>query len=118
MSTKAEALKQARAARAQIRKVAPKLARALKIDVWQNCGWHWCLAAKDFGLWPGGLGKFWILAGPNSEGHAGRPRWGLEDNPQAAFVHVKVLLKAVLRLAEQETAELQAAVDRMRALLA
>jgi len=110
--SKKSATADAKAALANIRARSPRIAAGLKIDVWENLGWNWCLRGSDFQLYDHGKRGFAILASPGGAG--GRFAWMVDIHSESAAK----LLHLTLDNARAEVAKLQGAIDRMAALVA
>ena len=92
--------------------------KGVKLDVFENLGWHWTLRHKHFGLSAPYARRneetsFMLLMSPNGHG-VGRCAWtgSNSHNPNPLS-----LLRNTLAIAKAEIAELQACVDDVEALL-
>jgi len=86
----------------------------VKLDVWENMGWHWALRHRDFGLYPleDRSRRFHCLMAPDGRG-VGRPRWvGNERDEDPS-----VLLQAALKRAKAELVMMQRCIRDVEALL-
>lgn len=108
------ALAEAEKAVAVIKKRGRLSLVGVKVDVFENLGWHWALKHLHFGLYPTNGGRFSILMAPFGR-EAGLSAWDVRD--RVSYAKADLLVSKVLAVARAQTTAFEKCCDAVESLL-
>ncbi len=87
----------------------PDKGKKWKSDVWDNCGWHWCLVRGPFSVYKALDGEFHTLLASDMENETrhGCLKWDGKTHAPTPFESVQLAAKLFREYAEAERALLE-----------